>query len=417
MIHQRSRASANRQQRSILALGLGSSVVLHLGLIAGISYWWRSPPPVDEPLEITLVEPADIEPVAVVSPPPLAKPPRISVTPIPSKVSQLKPVSKPAVVMSMPKPVAIAVKPISAKLQTAAKPTPKSSPIQPQVKPNPSQIQTSKVNLPANPKPTPKPAQRQPTIKPTPNPVVNPPFTLPTLQPPKTTAIPTPLPSIATNSLSPTNSPPLPVKPKSIEASMPTSQPVKPLNSTPTKTSDLISPINPKSTVRSTTRKQHPGDSSIPDNLDESIPNRDRATGDVLTGNGDRFNPPPGGNPSSPNRSTPGSGNGNGNGNGSPSPPGNSNPIATSQPTAGGLQCIQHCEISNLRDLQDRDGGKDRLRIRIVIDPNGLVLAATIAKSSDNPQIDALVLEGVKQMQFKPSGQIIKGIIKANILR
>ena len=101
---------------------------------------------------------------------------------------------------------------------------------------------------------------------------------------------------------------------------------------------------------------------------------------------------------------------------GNSAPPGNSSPIATSQPTAGGLQCIQHCEIPNLRDLQDRDSGKDRLRIRIVIDPNGLVLAATIAKSSDNPQIDALVIEGIKQMQFKPSGQIIKGIIKANIL-
>jgi TonB family protein len=56
------------------------------------------------------------------------------------------------------------------------------------------------------------------------------------------------------------------------------------------------------------------------------------------------------------------------------------------------------------------------LRIRIVVAPNGLVLAATISKSSDNPQIDAIVLEGIKQMQFKPPGKIIKGIIKANII-
>ncbi len=405
MLQQRQRARSHRQQRLILALGCGSSVVLHLGLIVGISYWWRSPAPVDEPIDITLVEPTEIEPVAVVSPPPLAKPPRISVTPIPSQVSQLKPVSKPAVVMSMPKPVAIAIKPISEKLQTAAKPTPKSSPIQPKVKPNPSPIQTSKVNLPVNPKPAPKPTQSAPTIKTTPKPIFEPPFTFPTPQPPKTSAVSTPIQSSLV-----ANSPLVPVEPKSLGAAIPTSQPAN------TITSNLISPISPKSQDRSTTRKQPPGDGSIPDNLDESVPNRDRATGDVLTGNGDRFNPPTGSNLPSPNRSTPGSGNDD-----SAEPMlgdrmGNSSPIATSQLTAGGLQCIQHCEIPHLRDLQDRDGGKDRLRIRIVIDPNGLVLAATIAKSSDNPQIDALVLEGIKQMQFKPSGQIIKGIIKANIL-
>jgi TonB family protein len=343
----------------------------------------------------------------------------------------------------MPKPVAIAVKPISKTLQTAAKPTPKSLPIQPKVKPNPSPIQTSRVNLPVNPKPasktltpnpiqtplidppiatksTPKPAQSQPKIKPTTTPVVNPPFTLPTIQPPKTTAIPTPLSSsIATNSLPQTNSPPLPVKPKSIEASMPTNQPVNTPNSTPTTTSDLTPSTEPKSTVRSTPIEQPSGgNSSNP----FAAPSQARSPGGIFTGNGSQFNPPDRGNLSPQNSSTPGSGNSDSaeptlrDRMGNSAPPGNSNPMATSQPTAAGLQCIQHCEIPNLRDLQDRDGGKDRLRIRIVIDPHGLLLAATISKSSDNPQIDAIVLEGIKQMQFKPSGQIIKGIIKANIL-
>lgn len=81
-----------------------------------------------------------------------------------------------------------------------------------------------------------------------------------------------------------------------------------------------------------------------------------------------------------------------------------------------GLQCVRNCQIARLQDLQDRDGGKDRLRIRIVIDANGVVSAAEIAKSSGNPEIDALVLDGIKQMQFNPSGKTIKGIIKANIL-
>jgi TonB family protein len=80
-----------------------------------------------------------------------------------------------------------------------------------------------------------------------------------------------------------------------------------------------------------------------------------------------------------------------------------------------GLQCIKNCQIAKLQDLQDSDGGKDRLRIRVSIDANGIVTAAEIAKSSGNPQIDRTVLEGIAQMQFQPSGKPIKGIIRANI--
>jgi TonB family protein len=72
--------------------------------------------------------------------------------------------------------------------------------------------------------------------------------------------------------------------------------------------------------------------------------------------------------------------------------------------------------VPKLRDLQDTDGGKDRLRIKIIIDLNGLVLDASISKTSGNPQIDAAAIEGIRQMQFAPYGKEIKGIVKANIL-
>jgi TonB family protein len=79
------------------------------------------------------------------------------------------------------------------------------------------------------------------------------------------------------------------------------------------------------------------------------------------------------------------------------------------------LQCIKNCQPAKLKDLQDSDGGKDRLRIRVSIDANGIVTAAEIAKSSGNLQLDRTVLEGISQMQFQPSGKPIKGIIRANI--
>ncbi|NJR32463.1 MAG: TonB family protein [Chamaesiphon sp. CSU_1_12] len=81
-----------------------------------------------------------------------------------------------------------------------------------------------------------------------------------------------------------------------------------------------------------------------------------------------------------------------------------------------GLQCINRCEISGLTDLEDRDGGKDKLRIKIAIDPKGNVTRASIAKSSGNSTIDRVVINGIKQMQFSPPGKIVERVVKANIL-
>ncbi|WP_373542274.1 TonB family protein [Chamaesiphon sp.] len=81
-----------------------------------------------------------------------------------------------------------------------------------------------------------------------------------------------------------------------------------------------------------------------------------------------------------------------------------------------GLQCIRRCEISGLTDLDDKDGGKDKLRIKIAIDPKGFVTRASISKSSGNSTIDRVIVNGVKQMQFSPPGKTVERVIKANIL-
>jgi TonB family protein len=101
---------------------------------------------------------------------------------------------------------------------------------------------------------------------------------------------------------------------------------------------------------------------------------------------------------------------------GLPPNPGNTSGDDPGSGKAFGLQCINRCEISGLTDLDDRDGGKDKLRIKIAIDPKGNVTSASIAKSSGNSTIDRVVINGVKQMQFSPPGKIVERVVKANIL-
>lgn len=99
------------------------------------------------------------------------------------------------------------------------------------------------------------------------------------------------------------------------------------------------------------------------------------------------------------------------------SPPGNSSGGEDAgSGGVSGLQCINRCEISGLTNLEDRDGGKDKLRIKIAINPQGNVTSASIAKSSGNSTIDRVVIDGVKQMQFSPPGKLVERVIKANIL-
>ena len=160
-----------------------------------------------------------------------------------------------------------------------------------------------------------------------------------------------------------------------------------------------------------------------PKNPADSPPNRSKIgaeSGGNLTGNL-ATNLPPGNTQTSGSSNSPPNGSKMGEGS-SGKPTGNSASNLPTGETARSdsgitkLECIKYCEIPKLRDLQDTDGGKDRLRIRIVADAQGVILDASIAKSSGNPQIDSAALEGIKQMQFAPSGQEVRGVVKANIL-
>ena len=450
-VSNRQRAISNQQLRTMIALGFGSSLLLHAGLIVGIAHWWHPSVDLDEPIEITLVEPTEIEPIAVASQP-VAKPPKISITNPPAQVARpqptvLKSVSKPVVVTPAPKSVAVVVKPIS-EPRTTAQPQPKSSSIPTKVKPSSRPLQTAKVNPPVNTnsigKPFPivpktatskpvqttlidnkiatpsnlKSSQNRSKIKTT----LNSPFTSSTQQPPQNTPVPRSWDrSISQTPRSQPISPPIPVQPNDRAAAIPKSPPATSpdVPTTPVTTPDLSSPMSPPSQTRSTKIAQPPAGGNIPNN-DRPIPSQYLSPGGGLTGKGSRSGSSQAGSPQAPNSSQP-SGNGDARPEGSRqgvggAAPGGDASSPSQTASGGGLQCIERCQISKLRDLQDRDGGKDRLRIRIVIEPNGSVLEATIAKSSDNPQIDAIVLAGIKQMQFKPPGKIIKGIIKANIL-
>lgn len=388
----RQRAASNQNLKTVLALGFGGSVILHLGLIAGITYWWQPSAEIDEPIEITLVEPVDVEPV-----PP--SPPPIKLKPIPTPISTpVKPISKPIpIAIKPPKPI-------------AAKPTPKSSPI------------------PAKPiaKPTPKssPIPAKLITKPLSTPIVNPTFPPENprpIAPPKARrpfkSATFPRKSFTNNSKPPsqTDSSPIPAK-STPSPSLPTttSHRTPPLTQ---KTKDNQPPNYPSRTGK------NPSEDSNPNDRQGEPPSRDRAVRSLSPGNGDRFNRSnsgegEGGKQGNQNTSDSGSGKDEGDRSGNSPPSNHPQQGTTSQPSSGGggLECIQYCQIPKLQDLQDRDGGKDRLRIRIVVDANGLVQEGSIAKSSGNPQIDEIVLKGIKQMQFKPTGKVIKGLIKANIL-
>jgi TonB family protein len=422
----RQRAISNQRLGTILAIGFGGSVVLHLGLIVGINYWWQPAPAIDDEIEITLVEPIAVEPVSPSSQ-------SIKLAPSPSvKPIVLKPRSKP---LLTPKPMAIVVKsspqlivpqPVSKPMPIAAKS--KSKPAG-KVKPIPQPVPTpvnppfpAERSLPIE-KPQSKPAigRVKPISTPIPNPAVNLPFpaerSLPIEKPRDPPTVKESMlqhSDVANDSKLPTQTvaPPVPTK-KSIQP-----PPATPATSLPTNRSNLTrsigdnNPANyPPKAVKKPLEDRNASDRMGKDqNSDRGFVQSNDSRSDLPDRDGRNRS-----HPATQTALNPSSGTGNGDGDRSSKSTSDS---TTSQTGSGNgdLQCIQNCQIPKLQNLQDSDGGKDRLRIRIVVDANGLVLEATIAKSSDNPQIDSIILAGIKQMQFKPSGKIIKGIVKANIL-
>jgi TonB family protein len=373
----------NQNLGSILAIGFGGSVLLHLGLIAGISHWCKPPAVIDEPLEITLVEPIANEETSPAPVPTKLPPKQVS---IPKPIA-LKPIPIPTIPQSIPLPI---------------KPTP--IVIKPQLKP-----------IAIKPKPIPPKLTPTPISKPIPPAIVNPPF-------PGDKFIPIDTPSFnpPTNSRQPTQK--FSIPPVKTALAEPPTDKIAPstfnlppiISTTP---SNLSPPLTQTATDPSPQDLPKVGEKPLAggnnsDRLSQPDRGNNQSTGGILAGNGDRSNG------ASSNRNQ----QGNSTPKQSSDPPvkANSNsPAITSNSnsgTGGRLQCVQNCQIAKLQDLQDGDGGKDRLRIRIVVDVNGVLLSAEIAKSSGNLQIDSVVLDGVKQMSFNPTGKIIKAIIKANIL-
>jgi TonB family protein len=374
---------------TILVIGFGGSLLLHLGLTTGISHWWKPPAAIDEPLEITLVEPV-ANPETPPAPAPIKLPPKPVSIPTPTA---LKPIPIPTIPPSIP----IAVKPTPILIK------PKPKPIA--LKPTPIEI-----------KPTPKPKQITPKSisNPIAQPIVNPPFPADKFRPIDTPSF---------NSNQPTQKFSIPPV-KTLLAKLPTDKiapttfnpppiiPATPSNLSPPLTQTAPDPTPPKVV-------KNP---SADGNNDDTLPEKDRGdnlpNGGILAGNGDRSN----------KSSTSGSAGGNSSsksgfnsGTAAKTSDDKSNILAPTNNSNSGagngrLECTQNCQIGKLQDLQDSDGGKDRLRIRLVVDPNGVVLSAEIAKSSGNLQIDSVVLDGIKQMKFNPTGKTIEGIIKANIL-
>jgi hypothetical protein len=488
------RASISTPQhssRNILAIGLGASIALHLGVIAGIARVWQPSLAIDEPMEITLVE---------------------SVT---DRVSSLpkSPATTPKLksVQAQLKPIAIKTQPIDQPVITAIKTTPdsshrsffptevivsKSTPSSSVVKPQPTVAQASpklakpiesSVSTAIAVTPFPTLANPIPIVKSTPIP------TAPTAS--KTTSSRLPVPTPATKSIDSTltstkiepakTAPPIrAIKPT--PKSSPTVSPSAVIQASPT---PIIQPNSPSSAVTTETpvlpekSASNPVKSKIiaqnaqPDLNDEikskpdrsslsniapisssqptesasqsmdststnattsnnSSPTPDRTqskkidskssnsistnvdansaidgNGNKVNGNNNSFasgNSTTKANDSSSNNDRPNAKNlGTNNG--------NINQQASNPQSSGGLKCIENCQLPQLKDLQDSDRGKDRIRIRIEVDPRGVIVNAEIATSSGNTQIDAVVLDGIEKIRLSPLGTTIKGIVRINI--
>jgi TonB family protein len=452
-----SRQNADKNLLTILLAGLGGSIVFHAAAIAGASQVWQPTAAIDEPMEITMVDMDTEKPLPKPAPQPTVVPivkAPIKVEPKPEAVKPVPIVKRPATLE--PKPEAVKPVPI---VRVPAQVVPKPVPI----------VKTASAldNFidPVASKPAPR--SIEPPLKAVAPPVfpselfnpAQPPAKAPITPEPKVAKLPTfttpqPETPIRENQSGlATNSPNRKLATQSTDTPAPTQEQdfgqVAPSKiSAPTE--EIVSNNNNQSGLTSNPPNNsklagklagNSASSPTDDNFGEVAPSKIKTptTDDFAGANNNQSglaNQPTGGGklgtrlagntPSSHTASD-----------GDPSgvAPGNSWRGARAEPGAGlkpnpgnsggddtgsgktfGLQCINRCEISGLTDLEDRDGGKDKLRIKIAVDPRGNVTRASIAKSSGNSMIDRIVINGVKQMQFSPPGKIVERVVKANIL-
>ena len=111
-----------------------------------------------------------------------------------------------------------------------------------------------------------------------------------------------------------------------------------------------------------------------------------------------------------------GGGSGKSSGNGGDDLSGTPENVATGSSNKATIQCLRNCEIRYPDELENTDIGKDKILVKVTIDPNGLVASAEIARSSGNPKLDRVTLAGVKQMQLNPTGKTRTHRIKISTL-
>ncbi|WP_309743717.1 TonB family protein [Chamaesiphon sp. OTE_20_metabat_361] len=474
-----SRRNADKNLLTILLAGVGGSIAFHIAAIAGVAHWWQPTAAIDEPMEITMVDVETEQPPAKPAPQPTVapvkaptkvepKPEAAKPVPIVKVPATLEPKTAPAKPVPIAKvPAQVAQKPAPI-VKTAsaldnfidpAKPTPRERvPTKPASKPAPKSIEPPlKVVAPEFPDELFKPAQplAETPVTPKQKVVKSPTFTTPPPQQQKIVTEPQPGTPIGENQSGLASTSPNRQLARSTDTPAPTPEqdfgevaPSKIKTPTP---DDFTGSSNNQSGLAG----QPTGGGKLGNRLAGNTPGSNTASDDnfgnvapskVKAPSNDDFagssnnqsglaNKPTGGgklgtrlagNTSSITTRSDGEPSGVTPGNswrGARAEPGaglKPNPGNTSSDDAGGkafgLQCINRCEISGLTDLDDRDGGKDKLRIRIAIDPSGNVTSASITKSSGNSTIDRVVINGVKQMQFSPPGKVVERVVKANIL-
>lgn len=356
------RVIANRALTKILLMGLGSSTLLHTVAIAGMSYWAHNHP--DEQMEIVEVDRVEVAPARSPTPstkliPKVVKPPIPASVPmpIPIKISTPKAILTPVTVVKVTKSVAIkSSKPpfTNSRLPVARRFAPPAKIVSinsPKSNPNPSFPD----RLFSDPLPKNISKLAQVTDRSIPN------DSQPKLPPELGSNLGENLP-----------------KRSEIDANIIN----KSSGDSPNRDRDIMAevPINNTQIAHN-----HGGDNGVKLGNQTNLGGSTQQNSSIDSGlNGNDLN-----NSRVSNKPSAGT-------------PEN---IATGSRNRVSIQCLRNCEIRYPDELENSDIGKDKILVKVTIDPNGLVTNAEIDRSSGNQKLDQVTLAGVKQMQLTATGQ------------
>jgi TonB family protein len=442
------RSIANKSLIRTLLIGLGGSLLCHTVAIAGITYFAQN---AEESIEIIQIERVELDPAPVTSPStkpivpitkpavpppvraiaPIAKPPLLALEPkVVKSIGATVPSPKP-VVIPTPKPIATS--------PPVVKITKKLAPIKRQIAPLTNFV-SPQPTLVAKPSPPsqdfrPKTDRSQP-----------PPFT------PNQFKETNNQPALGNTPLPSTQSAPKRNQKTGGDFSNDRSTPKQPDQPNKLARSSPKSPIDNNQTSPANPNKNSQNKPSQDLGKTPDDPTKGNAPiGDFDSGgsgNSSQIAPSNAGNGGINNQPVAGGGNGRGgsDGNGSGaenrqngSPGGTvggtgngnrannsngNNPLGTGKPgnIATGstkqlsIQCLSNCDIKYPDNLEDVDTGKDKILVRVTIDPAGNTTNVEIARSSGNPKLDSFTVAGVQQMRFTAMGKSLTFKIKVSTL-